>query len=126
VKQGRSNEARKLARLRPDEKAPPDALPLRIYNGWQSDLQAVEREIGALQDTDPSIHVLIPAEDREALEAALRQRIAAQAVLDQRGAPQTVDGQQAQRAMETRRSTAERNIVSIAAQAVGAGAKIPH
>ena len=117
-RQGRSNLARKLARLRPDENAPADALPMRIYNGWQSDLQAAERDVSALSDIDPSIHVLIPAEDRNALEAALRQRIAAQTVLDQRGAPQTVEGQQAQRAMETRKSAAERNIASIANQAV--------
>ena len=123
VAHGRSNVPRKLARLRPDEKAPADALPIRIYNGYQSDIQAVERDVAALPETDPSIHLLIPDEGRASLEAALRQCLAAQAVLDQRGAPHSIEGQQAQRAMETRRSTAERNIASIAEQAVG-GARV--
>jgi hypothetical protein len=116
--QGRSHVARRLARLRPGDKTPADSVPVWIYNGWQSDLQAIERDITALPDTDPSIHVLIPAEQQAALEASLRQRLAAQAVLDHQGAPQTTEGEQAQRAMETRRSTAERNITTIAEQAV--------
>ncbi|MGH7089282.1 MAG: BREX system P-loop protein BrxC [Stellaceae bacterium] len=116
--QGRSNVGRRLARLRQGDKAPADAVPAWIYNGWQSDLEAVEREIAALPATDPGVHVLIPIEEREALEAVLRQRLAAQAVLDQQGAPQTIEGQQAQQAMETRRSTAQRNIAAIAERAV--------
>ena len=116
--QGRSNVARRLARLRQGEKIPANSLPTWIHNGWQSDLDAVERDVAALLATDPSIHVLIPVEERAALEAALRQRLAAQAVLDQQGAPQTVEGQQAQQAIETKRSTAERNIAAIAEQAV--------
>ena len=118
VPHGRSNVPRRLARLRSDEKAPADALPVRIYNGYQSDLPAVERDIAALPDTDPSIHVLIPDEERAALDAWLRQRMAAQSVLDTRGAPQTTEGEQAQRAMETRRKTAEDNIIRITKQAV--------
>jgi hypothetical protein len=104
--------------LRPDEKAPADALPVRIYNGYQSDLPTAERDIAALPDTDPSIHVLIRDEERAALDAWLRQRMAAQSVLDSRGAPRTTEGQQAQRAMETRRKTGEDNITRIAKQAV--------
>jgi hypothetical protein len=118
VPHGRSNVPRRLARLRPDEKAPADALPVRIYNGYQSDLSAVERDIAALPDIDPSIHVLIPDAERVALDAWLRQRMASQSVLDARGAPQTTEGEQAQRAVETRRKTAEDNIVRIAKQAV--------
>jgi hypothetical protein len=118
VPHGRSNVPRRLARLRPDEKAPADALPVRIYNGYQSDLKTVERDIAALSETDPSIHVLIPDEERAALDAWLRQRMAAQSVLDTRGASQTTEGEQAQRAMETRRKTAEDNMVRIAKQAV--------
>jgi hypothetical protein len=109
---------RKLARLRRGEKPPADALPVRIYNGWQEDLQSVEGEVGALPDTDPSIHVLIPDEERAALDGWVRQRMAAETVLGTKGAPQTNEGQQAQRAMETRRKAAEDNTARLAKQAV--------
>jgi hypothetical protein len=118
ISHGRSNVPRKLARLRRGERPPADALPVRIYNGWQDDLQSVESEVGALSDTDPSIHVLIPDQERAALDGWIRQRMAAQTVLDTRGAPTTNEGDQAQRAMETRRKTAEDNIVRLAKQAV--------
>jgi hypothetical protein len=109
---------RRLARLRRGEKPPADALPVRIYNGWQEDLQSVETEVVALLDTDPSVHVLIPDEERGALDGWVRQRMAAETVLGAKDAPQTNEGQQAQRAIETRRKTAEDNIARLAEQAV--------
>jgi hypothetical protein len=118
IPHGRSNIPRRLARLRRSERPPADALPVRISNGWQDDLQSVESEVDALPDTDPSIHVLIPDEDRAALDMWMRQRIAAETVLGTKGVPQTNEGQQAQRAMGTRQKTAEDNIARIAKQAV--------
>jgi hypothetical protein len=118
ISHGRSNLPRKLARLRRGEKPPPDALPVRIYNGWQDELQSVETEVAALPDTDPSIHLLIPDDERTALDDGVRQRMAAETVLGTKGAPQTNEGQQAQRATETRRKTAEDNIARLAQQAV--------
>jgi hypothetical protein len=120
VPQGRSSVARKLHRLRPNEKAPADGLALRIYNGWDDTLQQVTADIGALPDTDASIHLLIERRAAEAdrLEEALRQRLAAQSVIDQRGAPSTAEGEQAQKALAARVSAADRTIREIAESAV--------
>ena len=116
VAQGRSSEARKLVRLRPNEKAPADGLAVRVYNGWDDTLKQATTDISALPDTDASIHLLIERNAAEAdrLEEALRQRMAAQAVLDQRGAPSTTEGEQAQKGLAARVSGADRTVKEIA------------
>lgn len=118
VAQGRSSVPRKLIRLGPDEKAPSDGLIVRIHNGWDETLKAVSTDIAAQPDTDATIHLLIERHDAERLEEALRQRQAAQTVLDQRGAPSTTEGDQAQKAMSARLGAAERTIKEIAEAAV--------
>ncbi len=132
VAQGRSSEARKLVRLRPNEKTPVDGLAVRVYNGWDDTLKQATTDISALPDTDASIHLLIERNAAEAdrLEEALRQRMAAQAVLDQRGAPSTTEGEQAQKGLVARVSGADRTVKEIAeatvreAQVILAGGSI--
>jgi len=116
VAQGRSAVARKLMRLRPNEKAPSEGLAVRVYNGWDDTLKQVTTDIAALPDTDATIHLLIErnAAEAERLEEALRQRMAAQAVLDQRGTPNTTEGEQAQKGLAARVSGAERTVREIA------------
>ena len=116
VAQGRSAVPRKLVRLRPTEKAPAEGLAVRVYNGWDDTLKQATTDISALQDTDASIHLLIErnAAEAERLEEALRQRMAAQAVLDQRGAPSTTEGEQAQKGHAARVSAADRTVKEIA------------
>lgn len=120
VAQGRSSVARKLVRLRPNEKAPSDGLAVRIYNGWDDTLKQVTTDISAQPDTDATIHLLIERNAAEAdrLEEALRQRLAAQTVIDQRGAPGTAEGEQAQKALAARVSAADRTVKEIAEGAV--------
>ena len=118
VAQGRSAVPRKLIRLGPDEKAPSDGLIVRIHNGWDETLKTVSTDIAAQPDTDATIHLLIERHDAERLEEALRQRQAAQTVLDQRGAPSTTEGDQAQKAMSARLGAAERTIKEIVEAAV--------
>ena len=110
--------ARKLIRLGPDEKAPSDGLIVRIHNGWDETLKTVSTDIAAQPDTEATIHLLIERHDAERLEEALRQRQAAQTVLDQRGAPSTTEGDQAQKAMSARLGAAERTIKEIVEAAV--------
>jgi hypothetical protein len=118
VAQGRSSVSRRLVRLRPDEKAPADGLPVRIHNGWDETLKSVVADIAAQPETDATIHLLIERKEADRLEESLRQRLAAQTVLDQRGAPATVEGDQAQKAMSARVSANDRAIKEIVEVAV--------
>jgi hypothetical protein len=113
VAQGRSSVSRKLVRLGPNEKSPADGLIVRVHNVWDETLKSVTMEIAAQPDTDAAIHLLIERQDAERLEEALRQRQASKIVLDQRGAPSTAEGDQAQKAMSARLSAAERTIREI-------------
>jgi hypothetical protein len=113
VAQGRSAVARKLVRLGPDEKASADGLIVRVHNGWDETLNVVATDIAAQPETDAIIHVVIERQDADRLEEALRQRQAAQTVIDQRGAPSTAEGEQAQRAMAARLSAAERTMKEV-------------
>lgn len=132
VAQGRSTVSRKLVRLRPTEKAPAEGLAVRVYNGWDDTLKQAATDIAALPDTDATIHLLIERNAAEAdrLEDALRQRMAAQSVLDQRGAPSTTEGAQAQKGLAARVSGADRTVKEIAeatvrdAQVVLAGGSV--
>ena len=117
VTQGRSAVTRKIVRVRTDEKAPTDAIVLRVHSGWEVDLKSVEKEVGAQSPSDPTIHLLLQRVDAEKLEGALKQRIAAKHVIDDKGAPQTTEGQQAQAVMASRVSAAEKTIEGIARDA---------
>ncbi|MGC9952604.1 MAG: BREX system P-loop protein BrxC [Bryobacteraceae bacterium] len=118
IPQGRSAVSRKIVRLGPDEKAPADGLTVRVHSGWDETLRTVVAEIAAQPDTDATIHLLIERQDAERLEEAVRQRQASQTVLDQRGAPSTAEGDQAQKAMAARLGAADRMIKEIVGVAV--------
>ena len=118
VAQGRSAVSRKLVRLGATEKAPADGLIVRLHNGWEETLKTVSTDIATQLETEATIHILIERHDAERLEEALRQRQAAKVVLDQRGAPTTTEGDQAQKAMSARERAAERSIKEITEAAV--------
>lgn len=115
VAQGRSSVARKLTRVGPRDKAAADGLTVRVYNGWDDALKDATDDINAQPATDPTLHLLIarPTADADRLDEALRQRIAAQIVLDQKGNPSTTEGEQAQRTMTARVSAADRTVKEI-------------
>lgn len=111
VAQGRSAVPRKLVRVAPRDKAATDGLTVRVYNGWDDALKDAIDDINAQSDTDPTIHLLIARpSDAEQIDEALRQRIAAQIVLDQKGNPGTTEGEQAQRAMAAKVSAANNTL----------------
>ena len=108
VTHGSSRQQRRIRRLRPDEKAPSDGIPLRLRNGWSEDLTSVEKEIAAASPSDPSVHLLTsrhPTRDNE-LSTALTTQRAAEHVLQLRGVPQTDAGSEAQSAMQSRANKA--------------------
>ena len=108
VTQGSSRQQRRIHRLRPDEKKPPDGIPLRLRSGWNEDLTAVEKEIAAAPTSDPSVHLLIPRHPTRDIEltTALTTWRAAEHVLQARGVPQTDAGREAQSAMQSRANKA--------------------
>ena len=118
VAQGRSAVPRKLVRLGPGERAPAEGLAVWVHNGWDETLKPLAADIAAQPETGAAIHVMIERHDADRLEEALRQGLAAQTVLDQRGAPSTVEGDQAQKAMAARVSGAGRTVKEIAEAAV--------
>lgn len=108
VTQGSSRQQRRIRRLHPEDRAPSDGVPLRLRNGWNEDLTAVEKEVAAASTSDPSVHLLTsrhPTRDNE-LSAALTTWRAAEHVLQLRGVPQTDPGREAQSAMQSRASKA--------------------
>lgn len=109
VPHGASRQQRRIHRLQPDEKMPPDGIPLRLRSGWNEDLSAVEREVMAGSTSDPTVHLLIPrhpSRDNE-LTTALTAWRAAEQVLQLRGVPQTKPGEEAQSAMQSRARKAQ-------------------
>ena len=120
VTQGSSRQQRRIRRLRPDDKAPSDVIPLWLRDGWNEDLTAVEKEIAAASTSDPSVHLLIsrhPARDNE-LTTALTTWRAAEHVLQLRGVPQTDAGCEAQSAMQSRANKALTTAKEIVHEAV--------
>ena len=120
VTQGSSRQQRRIHRLQPDEKAPSDGIPLRLRNGWNEDLTAVEKEIAAASTSDPSVHLLIsrhPTRDNQ-LTTALTTWRAAEHVLQVCGVPQTDAGREAQSAMQSRANKALAAATEIVREAV--------
>lgn len=120
VTHGSSRQQRRIHRLRPDDKAPADGIPLRLRSGWNEDLAAVEKDIAAASTSDPSVHLLIPrhaTRDNE-LTTALTTWRAAEHVLQVRGVPQTDAGREAQSAMQSRANKAQAAAKEIVREAV--------
>lgn len=118
VAQGQAKEARRIHRLSPDEREPADGVPLRLHNGWEEPLEAVERAISAAPPTDPSVHVLVPALDNNELSRALAAKRAADHVLQVRGVPSTDAAREARQSMETRRQRGADDARTIIREAV--------
>jgi len=103
VPQGATKEQRLIRRIGPDEPTPSDgAVIVRQYNGYDASLKDVEATIAAAGVNDPTIYLLVPALEGEALSRALQTKAAAESVLSQRGLAATDDGRQAREAMQAR------------------------
>jgi hypothetical protein len=118
IAQGQAKESRRIHRLSPDEKEPADGVPLRLHNGWEEALEAVERAIAAAPPTDPAVHVLVPALDTNELSRALASKRAAESVLQVRGVVSTDAARDARQSMEGRRARGEDEARTIIRDAV--------
>lgn len=103
IAQGHAKESRRIHRLSPEEKEPADGVPLRLHNGWEEALEAVNRTVAAAHPTDPAVHLIVPALDTNELARALAIKRAAESVLQIRGVPTTDAAREARQSMETRR-----------------------
>jgi hypothetical protein len=118
ISHGRCAEARKINHLSPDDKAPADGVPFRRHNGWDGVITQAEKDIAAAPATDPTVHLLVDSHRAKELRDALVERAAARSVLDLKGVPQTSEGDEARKSMESREATALRQADEIIREAV--------
>lgn len=118
VLHGISKTPRNVNRLKPGDKEPTEGITVRIHNGWEEDLNQVEKEISAVSTTDPTVHLLIPILNADALSRALATKRAAENVLQLKGVPSTDAGHEAKKAMFTRADKAGKEAEEIIHAAV--------
>jgi hypothetical protein len=90
------------------------AVPVWVQDGWSTYEKAVKDEAVAEGTESPLVFVLLPRRQSDALTSALASVAAAQSVLNRRPSQQTTpEGLEAQRAMETRLASTQRNVKNI-------------
>lgn len=131
IQQGRAKESRKLA-LHADASLPPDteAIPVWLRSEWDEGITAKQFDQAArsLGVDSPIVLVHLPRLQAPAVAAAVRNKIAAQRVIDQQGIPQDDDGKHARSAMQTRLNRATdqvnahvRDVIAKASVLLGGG-----
>jgi hypothetical protein len=115
VVQGKSNEIRTPVPCF-DEALPKDndkLLYVWIQNGWQTEEKSVIADAKAKGAENPTILVFLPKEHSDALGNAIVTFEAAKNTLSRKGTPNTEEGRDAQRSMESRQRNAEKEIGSL-------------
>ena len=110
VVQGKDNVERRLSPTY-DDSLPKDHdknLYLWIQDGWQTEEKSVIAEAKAKSADNPTLFVFLPAQHKTELANAIVALEAARATLQKKGSPSTEEGRDAQRAMESRQRTAEK------------------
>lgn len=115
IQQGRAKESRKLA-LHADASPPSDAEAIQVWlrSEWDESITAkqFDDEARGLGVDSPIVLVHLPRVQAPAFAAAVRNKIAAQRVIDQQGIPQDDEGKQARSAMQTRLNRATDQVVA--------------
>ena len=114
VPQGKAKVARKLG-LHTDS-APPvasDTIPVWLRSEWDDGTTAKQFDDLArgLGTDSPAVLVHLPRTQAQSFAAVLRTQMATQRTLDQQGIPQDDEGKQARRAMDTRLTRAQAQVV---------------
>jgi len=112
VVQGRDNVERRLAPTY-DETLPKDNeknLYLWIQDGWQTEERSVIAEAKSKSADNPTLFAFLPAQHKTELTNAIVALEAARTTLQKKGTPATEEGRDAQRSMESRQHTAEREL----------------
>lgn len=113
--QGSAPEVRTLSACF-DEALPKDndkALYLWIQDGWQTDEKSVVAEARAKSAENPTLFAYLPAQSKTDLANAIVTLEAAKATLSRKGTPNTEEGRNAQRSMESRQRNAEKEIETL-------------
>lgn len=113
--QGSAPEVRTLSACF-DEALPKDhdkALYLWIQDGWQTDEKSVIAEARAKSAENPTLFAYMPAQSKTDLANAIVTLEAAKATLSRKGTPNTEEGRNAQRSMESRQRNAEKEIETL-------------
>ena len=115
VVQGKDNVERKLAPTY-DDSLPKDhdkSLYLWIQDGWQTEEKSVIAEAKAKSSDKPTLFVFVPAQHKTELTNAIVALEAARTTLQKKGSPSTEEGRDAQRSMESRQRTAEKELADL-------------
>ena len=118
VVQGRDNVERRLAPTY-DDNLPKDndkSLYLWIQDGWQTEEKSLIAEARAKSADNPTLFAFLPAQHKTELANAIIALEAARTTLQKKGSPSTEEGRDAQRSMESRQRTAEKELTELLEQ----------
>jgi hypothetical protein len=118
VVQGKDNVERKLAPAY-DDSLPKDhdkSLYLWIQDGWQTEEKSVIAEAKGKPADNPTLFAFLPAQHKTELTNAIVALEAARTTLQKKGSPSTEEGRDAQRSMESRQRTAEKELAELVDQ----------
>ncbi len=87
-------------------------VPVWVRDEWSVSEKAVREEAQAAGIDSPIVFVFLHRRDADALRGALARHAAAKETLDLRPAPSTPEGQEAQRAMQSRKEAERRNLAA--------------
>lgn len=115
VVQGKDNVERRLTPTY-DDNLPKDHdknLYLWIQNGWDTEEKSVIAEARAKSADNPTLFVFLPAQHKTELTNVIVALEAARTTLQKKGNPSTEEGRDAQRSMESRQRTAEKELAEL-------------
>lgn len=125
VVQGKDNVERRLVPTY-DDSLPKDNdknLYLWIQDGWQTEEKSVIAEAKAKGTDNPTLFTFLPAQHKTGLTNAIVALEASRTTLQKKGSPSTEEGRDAQRSMESRQRTAERELAELLDQLI-AGVRV--
>ncbi|MGK8173699.1 BREX system P-loop protein BrxC [Aeromonas dhakensis] len=125
VVQGKDNVERRLTPTY-DDNLPKDhdrSLYLWIQDGWQTEEKSVIAEAKAKSADNPTLFAFLPAQHKTELTNAIVALEAANTTLQRKGSPSTEEGRDAQRSMESRHRTAEKELAELLDQLI-AGVRV--
>ncbi|CAN7144784.1 BREX system P-loop protein BrxC [Paraburkholderia hospita] len=121
VVQGKDNIERRLTPTY-DDTLPKDHaqnLYLWIQDGWQAEEKSVIAEARSKPADNPTLFAFLPAQHKTELANAIVALEAARTTLQKKGSPATEEGRDAQRSMESRQRTAEKELSELLDQLFG-------
>lgn len=115
VDQGKDKVERRLVPTY-DDSLPKDndkSLYLWIQDGWQTEEKSVIAEAKAKSADNPTLFAFLRAQQKTELTYAIVALEAARTTLQKKGSPSTEEGRDAQRSMESRQRTAEKELTEL-------------